>query len=262
VWVLELAETHNAVIVSANYRFLPEVTGLDILDDVDDFWTWLHSKDLRTLLQTQQEVQVELDLDRIITTGDSAGGLLSIYIVLSYPDEIRAGTAAYPATGWDNPPLLPTKRSAFVPDVPASFIDEYVANIKSGQVSSSDLDLKRLQIGAAISANQQGFKFYIRGSESSPDRQRLYQLARLEKSDARLPSGGLVILHGVDDDIVLAKASERFVEKARDALKGRQGGDKIVLALRPGPHGFDTDASLKEKWLEEALKTAVTTWLE
>ncbi|KAI7973147.1 hypothetical protein EIK77_004424 [Talaromyces pinophilus] len=250
------------LIVSANHRFLPEVTGLDILDDVDDFWTWLHSPDVATLLQTQQEVALELDLDRIITAGDSAGGLLSIYLVLSHPDEIRAGTAAYPAIGWDNPPLLPTKRSAFVPEVPVSFIDEYVANIKPGQVSSSDADLERLQIGAAISANQAGFKFYIRDSENSPTRDRLYQLARLEKPDARLPRGGLVILHGVDDDIVLAKASERFVEKAKDALKGRQGADKIVLALMPGPHGFDTEASIKEGWLEEALKTAVETWLE
>lgn len=188
--------------------------------------------------------------------------MLSIYLVLSHPDEIRAGTAAYPALGWDNPPLLPTKRSVFIPEVPASFIDEYVADIKPGQVSSSDLDLQRLQIGAAISANQAGFKFYIRDSESSPTRDRLYQLSRLEKADARLPRGGLVILHGVDDDIVLVKASERFVEKAQDALKGRQGGDKIILALRPGPHGFDTDASIKADWLDAALKTAVKTWLE
>ena len=71
-----------------------------------------------------------------------------------------------------------------------------------------------------------------------------------------------MILHGVDDDIVLAKASERFVEKAKDALRGRQGGDNIVLVLRPGPHGFDEDASIKEEWLNEALKTAVKTWLE
>jgi hypothetical protein len=41
------------------YSFLPEVTGLDILGDVDDFWTWLHSPDLATLLQTQQEVALE-----------------------------------------------------------------------------------------------------------------------------------------------------------------------------------------------------------
>ena len=65
-----------------------------------------------------------------------------------------------------------------------------------------------------------------------------------------------------DDDLVLAKASERFVEKAKDALKGRQGADKIVLALRPGPHGFDTEVSTKEGWLDEALKTVVETWLE
>lgn len=260
--MLELAERHNAIIASANYRFLPEVTGLDILDDVDDFWTWLHSKDLAELLKSQQELTLELDLDRIITAGDSAGGLLSVYLVLSHPDELRAGTAAYPALGWDNPPLLPTKRSAFIPPVPASFIDEYIANIKPGQVASSDLDLRRVQISQALTAHQASFKFYIRDSETSPTRDRLYQLARLEKPDARMPRGGLVIFHGVDDDLVLPQASERFVAKAKEALEGRQGGDKIVLALRPGPHGFDVNSSIKEEWVSEALKTAVETWLE
>jgi acetyl esterase/lipase len=151
---LELAETYNAVIVSANYRFLPEVTGLDILNDVEDFWTWLHSKELAALLEAQKGPS--LDLDRIMTAGDSAGGLLSIYLVLSHPDEIRAGTAAYPAIGWDDPPLLPEKR---VVEVPPEYIKEYVANIKPGQVASSDLAQLREQISTAISATLEGFGF-------------------------------------------------------------------------------------------------------
>jgi hypothetical protein len=72
----------------------------------------------------------------------------------------------------------------------------------------------------------------------------------------------LAIIHGTDDDIVLHQASERFVNKAKEVLAGRQGGDKIVLSLRPGPHGFDSESSIKEDWLDQTLKVAVQTWLE
>jgi hypothetical protein len=74
-WLLELAEAHNAVIISPNYRFLPEATGVEILEDVDDFWTWLHSDKLTALLGPQS---IELDFARVLAAGDSAGGLLSI----------------------------------------------------------------------------------------------------------------------------------------------------------------------------------------
>lgn len=237
------------------------MTGLDILDDVDDFWNWLHSKTLADLL-AQQGSPIELDLERILTAGDSAGGLLSVYLTLSHPDEIRAGTAAYPSLSWDNPPMLPSTRSSLLADVPESVIDEYLEKLEPGYVESSDLALQRVRLSAAITGHQRGYGFFIRDSETSPHRDRLYQLSRLEKPDAKLPRGGLVIIHGNEDDAVLPKASVRFVNKARDVLKGKQGADKVVLTVRPGGHGFDVNARLNEQWLSDALKTAIDTWLE
>ncbi|KAF7587449.1 hypothetical protein BBP40_007220 [Aspergillus hancockii] len=260
-WLLELAETYDAIIVSANYRFLPEATGVQVLEDVDDFWSWLHSSDLKDLLAAQ-DAPIELDLDRVLAAGDSAGGLLSIYLTLSYPDQIRAGTATYPQLSWDNPPIYPSHKSALIVDVPESVIDEHVANLEPGQVISSDLELRRVSLSTAISQHRRGREFYLRDSETSPLRDRLSQLARLDLPDAKLPRGGLVVIHGVDDDVVLAKVSKRFVHKARETMKGRQGGDKVVLSLQPGGHGFEVDVPLKEEWLNEALKDALDAWLE
>ncbi|CRG85972.1 hypothetical protein PISL3812_02975 [Talaromyces islandicus] len=258
VWLLDLAEEHGAVIASANYRFLPEATGLDILDDVDDFWIWLHSS---TIAQTLSS-HVELDLNRIITAGDSAGGLLSVYLALSQPDQIRAATAAYPALHWDTPSLLPTKPSPILKNAPDnSFIDEYISSLKPGHIESSDLGLKRIAISSAITANRRGAEFYTRGADAVLRRGRLYQLLRLDNPDSRLPPGGLVILHGVDDDLVPIGASERFVDKSRDILKGRQGADRVVFSQRPGGHGFDVNSRLSEQWLKDALEVAVDTWL-
>ncbi|PYH97113.1 alpha/beta-hydrolase, partial [Aspergillus ellipticus CBS 707.79] len=91
----DIAKEHNAVIVSANYRMLPEVTSNDLFDDIEDLWTWLHSSTLKDLLSSLN-TPTELDLERIITAGESAGGLISICLALAHPDEIRAGLASYP----------------------------------------------------------------------------------------------------------------------------------------------------------------------
>ncbi|KAJ5814993.1 hypothetical protein N7474_006770 [Penicillium riverlandense] len=261
LWLLELAQTHGAIIASANYRFLPEATGLQILEDVDDFWSWLHSNSLKEELASQL-TPIELDLERVIAAGDSAGGLLSIYLTLTYPDQLRAGTAQYPQLAHDEPTIYPPTRSAMDREVPESFIDEYIATLQPGACESSDLECKRVDLSSALSQHRRARGFYIRDSESSPHRDRLFQLPRLDQPDARLPRGGLVILHGRDDDDVMPAVSERFAARAKVALKGRPGGDKVVLCMRPGGHGFDVNASVQEKWLSEALEKALEAWLE
>lgn len=240
---------------------MPEATGVQILEDVDDFWSWLHSNSLKEELASQP-TPIELDLDRVIAAGDSAGGLLSIYLALTYPDQLRAGTAQYPQLAYDKPNIYPPTRSSLDREVPESYIDEYVATLQPGACESSDLECKRADLSFAISRYRRGRGFYVHDSESSPRRDRLFQLPRLDLPDARLPRGGLVIIHGIDDDAVMPAASERFVNRAKVALKGRPGGDKVVLCLRPGGHGFDVNASVQEKWLEEALEKALEAWLE
>lgn len=49
---------------------------------------------------------------------------------------------------------------------------------------------------------------------------------------------------------------------ARDVMKGKPGGDRIVLALRERGHGFDGMVRLEEVWLQESLQVAVEVWLE
>ncbi|KAL2864511.1 uncharacterized protein BJX67DRAFT_383763 [Aspergillus lucknowensis] len=257
-WLLELAESSSAIIASANYRFLPEVTGADVLDDVDDFWSWLHSREAASFLGSSVS-GLQLDLDRVITAGDSAGGLLSVYLAISHAGDIRSATAAYPSLHWDDPPIwaVPTPDA----DTAASVIAAHLENLGGHGVQSSDPSLARAPLSTAITQGHRGPDFYFRGASESARRGRLSQLGRLDEPDVRLPRGGLVILHGKDDVVVKVGASERFVDKARRTLQGRQGGDRIVLQLRPGDHGFEVDASIEEEWLRSALEFAVETWL-
>jgi acetyl esterase/lipase len=258
VWILELAETHSAVIISANYRFLPEVTGSDILDDIDDFWSWLHSAELISLLESQT-VPIKLDLDRILTAGESAGGLLSIDLALSHPDRIRAATAAYPQLYIDYLAHHPSPTSLDALDVPESVIQKY---LEYGEVESSAVPPSRVELSGAIMQYRKGLELYARGFKNSPHRERLFPYQRLEKEQAKLPRGGLVIIHGLDDDDVLAEGSEKFINRARKLLKDRQDVDNVILSLQPGGHGFDSNVSIKEPWLNNALKTAVSVWVE
>ena len=66
--------------MAPDYRLLPEATGAEVLDDVQDFWRWLHNT-LPTLTTTWNAVP---DLTRLACTGQSAGGYLAVQSALLF----------------------------------------------------------------------------------------------------------------------------------------------------------------------------------
>lgn len=128
---------------------------------------------------------------------------------------------------------------------------------------SSDTSNERSALTLQLIEDGTLVQYFARNPAASPALQeRLYQLQRLKKPETRLPRGGLVIVHGLQDTLMPAQLSERFVNVARRELKGRQGADRIVLSLQQGGHGFDTDLELETSWLQDALQAAISTWLE
>ncbi|KAE8375513.1 Alpha/Beta hydrolase protein [Aspergillus bertholletiae] len=260
-WLLDLAKEHNAVIATANYRLLPEATSLDIFEDIEDFWTWLHSLDVEQLLLSCVN-PTKLDLGRIITAGESAGGLLSVCLALAHPDEIRAATASYPCIDMASAHFsAPNPVPLTDPPVPESLIDETLAQIKPGSIKSYALLPDRLDLMLAAIHYGRLTHLYERGIESSHRRGARYPLERIDQPDAKIPCGGIAIIQGLQDDVVPAGGNQNFVEKARQVLKGKPGVDKIILTLREGSHGFDIPTCLEEQWIQEHLKGAVAAWL-
>lgn len=236
---------------------------MEILTDVDDFWRWVKSGQAGSVLSSSLPTPLELDLDRVITTGESAGGFLSVYLSLTFPDEIRAGTAGYPMFNQDGPVDGESSTSRPKIQPPLELVTTHLANMKPGDIVSSDPKNSRFLLGISIVVHGKQVEFIERDSDLSPlHRDRLSQLARLDRADTHLPRGGLVILHGKEDPIVPVVFSERFVRVAREKLRGRQGADDIVLSVQKGEHGFDNPVHLEEGWLQEALQKAVSTWLE
>ncbi|KAL3443428.1 Alpha/Beta hydrolase protein [Aspergillus insuetus] len=261
-WLADLALKHEAVIISPNHRLLPEANGLDINEDIEDFWTWVHSGAVESLLNAHT-TPTEIDLTRVLTAGESAGGLLSINLALSHAKDIRAATGVYPmldmrSTDWTAPrTVLPMGM-----DVLESVIDSTLASVIPGSVVSSVLLPDRVPLLIATIQHGRLPALYERGVEAS-SLDLLYPDARLEKEGVELPIGGVALIQGRQDSAVPVRGAERFIEKARDVTKGQPGSDKLVLSIRDGEHAFDLDMRYDEEaWLQDALKLAVQAWLQ
>jgi acetyl esterase/lipase len=255
-WLLELAERHSALIVSADYRLLPESNVGDVLDDVEDFWQWLHAE-LPSFLRAETAGKIKPDLNRIMTAGESAGGYLSIQLSLSHPDMIRATTAAYPMVDIAGPYFTEKfpKQLLEVPQMPENLIDDHLAKAKANgsqkpAVVSSDPRLERAPIMFAVI--QQGlFKDYLDPADS-----RQVPLTRLD--NARLPSGGVFVWHGADDTLVPVEGSQKFAAKVAE----RYPDLPFTLAIQPGEHGFDAETKIDEDWMSSGLRPLVKAWLD
>ena len=259
-WLSDLAIKENSIIISPNYRLLPSVTSTQIYEDVEDFWTWVHSPALTDLLAAHS-TPTEADLNRIISAGESAGGLLSIYLALAHPD-IRACTAAYPCVDPSSDAFTkPRDVLPFGVHQPKSLIQETIDSIPVGVQESSVETQSRLAF--MLAAFEYGVlgELYERGTGGLGKEVR-YPGVRLESPGVKIPVGGIAIIHGRQDSVVPLGESEGFVERAREVFKGVPGGDRIVFAVRDGEHGFDANARYEESWLQDTFREAVGTWLE
>lgn len=258
-WILELAERHSAIIVSPDHRFIPEATASDVMDDLDDLWKWTNTS-LPSYLSEQTQGHIKPEVKRVLVTGDSSGGLLSLLFSLSYADSLRATTAAYPMVDIMGPWYTTKFHKDFfgLPQFPESVVSDHVAQVQAEEtrtkrkaVVSSDPNLERAPI--LFSVIQNGlYKDYFDSND-----QRLVPLDRLEKGD-RFPKGGLFVWHSTEDSICPIEGSEKLAAKVKEV----QPDLPFTLAKRPGEHGFDEGSKIDEDWLKDGLAPLVQAWLK
>lgn len=257
-WHLQLAEREGAVIVSPNYRLFPEADVRDILDDVEDFWTWLHS-DLPSSVERETNGTLKVDLGRILVAGDSAGGHLSLSLALSHPEGIRAVTAAYPGIDTKSPAFFePRTQPVFgLPTFPKSAWTDHIEQLKAQQdetgekvVVSSDPRIDRAPLMWACT--QQGlFEPYL-----LPEDRSVHILDRIEDG-ARFPRGGVFIWHAAQDSVVPVEGTVKL-QKLIEALDPEL---RFRVHIAEGEHGFDLDASIEDEWMKQGLDDIVARWL-
>lgn len=254
-WALELASRHSAVIVSPDYRLIPESSMDEVLEDVEDFWKWLHDE-LPAFILQKTNGAISVDASRIMAVGDSAGGYLSLQLGLNHRDEIRAVVAAYPMVNTNVSDFTePRQKSPFgVPHVPISQFEEHRDRVRKGElpsVISADETLQRIPLMHSLIQNG-------RYPEFLPlEKRHLHILDKLDDG-ARFPRGGLLVLHGREDSVVPVEGSIALSSKIRQLDPDLN----FHLALQPGDHGFDGTAKLDDEWLSEGLVHLVKAWLD
>lgn len=231
-----------------NYRLLPEHTGADVLSDLADFWTWLHSPQFLSFLTSRHTslAATDLDLSRVLAVGDSAGGYLALMSGLTQPQgSIRAVIAQYPMTYYlRGTPNMPPGESVPGTEV----IDAHMAGVKPGVTAvSSATPPARMELSLAIATHERYLAFF--GDDKS-----MWPLYRVEQCKQMPPTW---IVHGEADSVVGIEDSLRFMEKCKLL------GIEARLEIRPGQeHGFD-DAikESEEKWLADGLRWIGEKWV-
>jgi len=241
-WALDYCLQHSAMIVAADYRLMPESNGLDIMEDLSDFWTWVRQS-LQDHL-SKARPGIEADQEKIIAYGESAGGTLAIQSGFVQPPGFsRAVIATYPVLDFG------AKRPALMdaPTIPPNILEEFLKTIEPGKIVTSAEPPARRQV--VLSIVQQGRMLDLFGVDES-----LFPMSVLQTLDD-MPF--VLILHGKDDMAVPVEGSVRFAE----LVKQKFGSGKVDLRIEPGEHGFDGSATLDMTWLEESLSRMTELWL-
>ncbi|PSN60449.1 alpha/beta-hydrolase [Corynespora cassiicola Philippines] len=109
--LIELTESNNAIIIAPDHRLLPEHDGNDIIRDIQYFWKHVQSDQFRQELRDTildyfpDDKIVNFNWERVLVSGDSAGGFLAAYSALHLMGKgshlkIKAAYLQYPMLGY------------------------------------------------------------------------------------------------------------------------------------------------------------------
>jgi acetyl esterase/lipase len=201
--LIELALSHDAIIISPDYRLLPEATGADTLADVARFWDWLHA----TLPSTAAPWHARPDLANIACAGQSCGGRLAAQSALLFPHaHIRALISisaplhgAVPHFTVPRPKIIMGARPP-PPRQAEALVRAYLKAMPPGALSTGrdpSPDLWEL----VLCIIQQGWlpRLMTRAAADDDERRRLDIMATLDTVQTMPP---IWVIHGEQDSIV------------------------------------------------------------
>lgn len=240
----------SSIVVLPNYRLLPEHTGADILSDLSDFWNWFGSGSVGTFLSSAHpDLTLDLDVDHVLVSGDSAGGYMALMSALTQPQEkFKAVLAQYPMTNYLRAEITDTFFG--MPTPKADIIDQHISSVVPGSVISSAIPPARAGLSWALAAYGRYLDYF--GKD-----EKMWPIDKIEDVQAMPPTW---IIHGGTDSAVDVKDSQEFVRKWTD--RGVRG--EVKLSVLPGKeHGFDIDLKeSEEEWLREGLQWIEERWLK
>lgn len=242
-WTLDYCLLHSAIIVTADYRLLPESTGADLYEDISDFWVWLRAN-LQPILDNARP-GVEADFDKLLIHGESAGATIAMVSAFSQPvGSIKAIIGMYPAIDIIGQRSEPTEARPLLPE---SLLRDHLSAMQPGKIVTAALPPERIALAVAMA--QHGIIGSYYGTDPKHD------LWKLLEGAAVIPP--TLVLHGSDDSAVPVEGSVRWVEAAK-----KKFGEKVKLHIEAGgEHGFDNFVPLETPWLQQELVEITAQWL-
>lgn len=245
MWVSQLASTNGAIFIQPDYRLLPEATGVEILSDLDDFWTWFNA-DLPGILE-KVAPGVTADYSRVVVAGESAGGYLSLQFALDHKDKISAAIAIYPMTDIRAPHYTQdyVKGMAGAPVYPESLIDECLAKKTDDSVVT---EAQRVEL--MFSIVQHGRMLDLIG----PQETRIFLEDRVKNGEKFPP---LFVIHGETDTSVPFEDAAALLKLAQE----KDAGLELCFTHPEGEHGFDANFTVDNPILADGVKFVKDKWL-
>jgi acetyl esterase/lipase len=189
-----------------------------------------------------------LDYEKVMVTGDSAGGYMALMSALTQPgDRFKVVLAQYPMTNYLR--REPTDTVFGQPTPGVEVIQQHISSITPGTTISSAIPPARFGLSYALSAYDQYLTYF--GSDPQ-----LWPIGMIEDAKSMPPTW---IIHGEADTAVEVRDSQDFVEK----WISREVRGEVRLSVVPGmEHGFDIGMKeTEEDWLREGLEWVEGKWL-
>jgi acetyl esterase/lipase len=267
---MQFGASQDAVVVSPEYRLLPEASGSDLFDDVAQFWTWIHTSFPAILSGIWPGLFV--DFDRIAAAGESAGGYLALQSATLFPAAgIKLVMAQYCALDIENPAYNPVPSA-----LPANNDWQvYLSSMKSDSIRLSSPFPEKLGLLQAVIGAGRHREFI-----GLDDRMNIRNSIRLAEE---LPA--IWIAQGMDDTLVgnpplffyRCRILEGGTRKMYDAnisdqvpkpvaddlvsyIRETHPETPLVYSVQPGGHGFDVECTLEESWVVEGIGFAKRYW--
>ena len=230
--LMELCKTDGLVLVSVDYRLAPEVKAPAIIDDVKDLFRWLHRDGTRLL---------HIDAKKIVVTGGSAGGYLTMMTGICV-DPKPTALVAYWGYGdvdgdWYVKPSEHYRKS--VPLVKEATARGAVGSRVLPGSDGQGTDRNRYQYYLYLRQNGLWTK-EVTGFDPVTDRQKLDPYCPVRNITPNYPP--ILMVHGtLDTDVPYEKSAEMADQLVKhqvthelvtvpDAGHGLSGGDKALNA--------------------------------
>ncbi|PAV19297.1 alpha beta-hydrolase [Pyrrhoderma noxium] len=282
-WVCDLAVKHDAILVSADYRLLPEATCEEALDDIMDAYIWL-STGLSDALKSSYKDSPS-DLSFLINLPIPPLRPLRNPNQSPNPEPYTPNSPTSPSaphTGHN-----PTPNKSGTPPTPLTLITSLFTSISHStalnngkrpivsnipMVSPTGQFLERAIIATAAEQHGRTLDFFGPERDTRPGKRRVFPEDRIVDGRVLPP---VVFIHGTEDSIAPVEGMDLFVElvrkhKAVAGMKEEEGGrereeGEVMRYCRvPGEHFVATDMKLdgsEPGWLRDSVEFLEANWL-